>query len=289
MPAEWIHHPWNAPSSILEVAGVELGFNYPMPIVELHTARECLDDAISTMWQLDTAEKLAELDGEVVEDNLSHIKSFDIPKVVLKQLPLSATQCNQNVPTADGRNHELQPKEQKGLNKQTICVDVIRASKMEDTGSVANSPISRKRSGRGAFDVPSCSSSVEVHSQNHHPGGPYAGSSRYILQKAEMSSAGKVSLIITFGGKNCIRRPYEFSIFLAIVLGKQTLHDNTFVTLKNGSQTLGTRFNWFLNNHCHIHVTQTSTLLSLGALPRHGERCGCKTPQPRFECYFARI
>ena len=199
MPAEWIHHPWDSPSSILEVAGVELGFNYPKPIVELHTARECLDDAISTMWQLDTAEKLAELDGEVVEDNLSHIKSFDIPKVVLKKLPPSAPHCDQKVPTADGRNHGLQPKELEGSNQQNICVDVIRASKMEDTGSVANSPLSRKRSGRSsAFDVPSCSSSVKVHSQNQYPGGPLVGSSTYILQKADRDCAGMVSLIIIF-------------------------------------------------------------------------------------------
>jgi cryptochrome 2 len=229
MPAEWIHHPWDAPSSILEVAGVELGFNYPMPIVELNTARECLDDAISTMWQLDTAEKLAEFDGEVVEDNLSHIKSFDIPKVILKELPPSAVQCDQKVSTADGRNHELQPKELNGANKQTTCVDVIKDSKMEDTSSVANSPISRKRSASGsAFDIPSCSSSVEVHSQNHHPGGPFVGSSRYILQKVERSCAGKVSLVIILGRQFC-RRSYEFSIFLGIILVKETHHDNTFV------------------------------------------------------------
>nr|ABX58029.1 cryptochrome 2 [Triticum aestivum] len=189
MPGEWIHHPWDAPSSILEVAGVELGFNYPMPIVELHTARECLDDAISTMWQLDTAEKLAELDGEVVEDNLSHIKSFDVPKVVLKEL---SPHCDRKVPTDDGRNLELQPKELKGTNKQTICVDVIKASKMEDTGSIANSPISRKRSSSGSvFNVPSYSSSVEVHSQNQHPGGYLVGSSKYIQQKAERNCVGK--------------------------------------------------------------------------------------------------
>ncbi|CAM0945172.1 unnamed protein product [Alopecurus aequalis] len=191
MPAEWIHHPWDSPSSILEVAGVELGLNYPKPIVELHTARECLDDAISMMWQLDTAEKLAELDGEVVEDNLSHINSFDVPKVVLKELSPSAAHYDQKVPTADGRNHELQPKELKGSNKQNICVDVIMASKMQDTGSVANSPLSRKRTGSSsAFDVPSCSSSVKVHSQNQYVGGPFVGSSRYMLQKADRNCAG---------------------------------------------------------------------------------------------------
>lgn len=38
------------------------------------------------------------------------------------------------------RNHRLQPEEVKGSNNhQPILVDVIRVSKMEDTGSVANS------------------------------------------------------------------------------------------------------------------------------------------------------
>nr|WCD39199.1 cryptochrome 2 [Stipa breviflora] len=208
MPTEWIHHPWDAPNSILEVAGVELGFNYPKPIVELHTARECLDDAISTMWQLDTAAKLAELDGEVVEDNLSNIKSFDIPKVVLKELSPSAPRSDQRVPSTSGRNHELQSKEVKGSNKQIICVDVIRASKMEDTGSIVNSPVSRKRSSSGsAFDVPSYSSSVEVHSLNQDTGCSLVGSSRYFLQKKERNCAGKAEDDASADSGTSIARP----------------------------------------------------------------------------------
>ncbi|KAK8455475.1 hypothetical protein SEVIR_4G120252v4 [Setaria viridis] len=182
MPTEWIHCPWDAPSSILEVAGVELSFNYPKPIVELHMARECLDDAISTMWQLDTAAKLAELDGEVVEDNMNNIRSFDIPKVVLKkELSPSTSSIYQRMPSSSGQKKKLQP------------MEVTNASNMEDTGSTAKSQVSRKRSsGDSAFNVPSCSSSLIMHSRIPDPDSCFVLYSDYLQQKAERNGAGKV-------------------------------------------------------------------------------------------------
>jgi deoxyribodipyrimidine photo-lyase len=39
MPAEYIHAPWEAPSAVLVRAGVELGKNYPGPIVNHAVAR----------------------------------------------------------------------------------------------------------------------------------------------------------------------------------------------------------------------------------------------------------
>ncbi|KAL5212163.1 hypothetical protein ABZP36_023010 [Zizania latifolia] len=208
MPTEWIHHPWDAPGCILEVAGVELGFNYPKPIVELHIARECLDDAISTMWQLDTAAKLAESDGEVVEDNLSNINSFDIPKVVLKETSPSALPVNQKVLYASSKNHNVKLKELKGSNKHTICVDTIRSSKIEGTNSVANLPVSRKRSGSDtAFHVPCCSSSAEVHSRNQDRCGSLVGSSRYVLQEAEKNCADEVEDNSSSDSGTSISRP----------------------------------------------------------------------------------
>lgn len=47
MPTEWIHHPWDAPLSVLKASGVELGTNYAKPIVDIDTARELLTKAIS--------------------------------------------------------------------------------------------------------------------------------------------------------------------------------------------------------------------------------------------------
>ncbi|XP_062232688.1 cryptochrome-1-like isoform X2 [Phragmites australis] len=192
MPTEWIHRPWDAPSSILEVAGVELGFNYPKPIVELHMARECLDDAISTMWQLDTAAKLAELNGEVVEDNMNNIKSFDIPKVVLKKELSPATSPFDQRASTNGKNQKLQPKEVKGPYKQIVRVDVMNSSKMEDTGSTANSQVSRKRSSSdSAFNVSLCSSSLGVHSRIHDGDGYSVLYSGYLQQKADRDGACK--------------------------------------------------------------------------------------------------
>lgn len=39
LPKEWIHKPWLTPSEILEDAGVELGENYPYPIINHEEAR----------------------------------------------------------------------------------------------------------------------------------------------------------------------------------------------------------------------------------------------------------
>jgi len=39
MPAKYIHAPWDAPAEVLEEAGVDLGSNYPRPIVDHKEAR----------------------------------------------------------------------------------------------------------------------------------------------------------------------------------------------------------------------------------------------------------
>eukprot|EP00775_Hariotina_reticulata_P012492 gene12492-12626_t len=40
LPNEFIHQPWKAPPEVLEEAGVELGFNYPWPIISPEAAKE---------------------------------------------------------------------------------------------------------------------------------------------------------------------------------------------------------------------------------------------------------
>lgn len=59
LPTEWIHHPWNAPDTVLQAAGIELGSNYPLPIVEIDAAKARLEEALSQMWQLETASRAA--------------------------------------------------------------------------------------------------------------------------------------------------------------------------------------------------------------------------------------
>lgn len=46
LPTEWIHHPWDAPPRVLRAAGVELGSNYPRPLVEFAAARDRLETAL---------------------------------------------------------------------------------------------------------------------------------------------------------------------------------------------------------------------------------------------------
>ncbi|KAL9265610.1 Cryptochrome-1-like protein [Drosera capensis] len=59
LPTEWIHHPWNAPESVLQAAGIELGSNYPLPIVEIEEAEARLQSALSQMWQQEAASRAA--------------------------------------------------------------------------------------------------------------------------------------------------------------------------------------------------------------------------------------
>lgn len=59
LPTDWIHHPWDAPESVLQAAGVELGSNYPLPIVEIDAAKVRLQEALSQMWQNEAASRAA--------------------------------------------------------------------------------------------------------------------------------------------------------------------------------------------------------------------------------------
>ncbi|XP_047949865.1 cryptochrome-1-like [Salvia hispanica] len=59
LPTEWIHHPWNAPESMLQAAGIELGSNYPLPIVEIDAANARLEEALAQMWQQEGASQTA--------------------------------------------------------------------------------------------------------------------------------------------------------------------------------------------------------------------------------------
>ena len=47
LPEEWIHQPWKAPAAVLARAGVELGRDYPEPIVNHVTAREAALEAFA--------------------------------------------------------------------------------------------------------------------------------------------------------------------------------------------------------------------------------------------------
>jgi deoxyribodipyrimidine photo-lyase len=39
MPAKYIHTPWEAPDEILDYAGIEIGKDYPAPIIDHQAGR----------------------------------------------------------------------------------------------------------------------------------------------------------------------------------------------------------------------------------------------------------
>jgi cryptochrome 2 len=86
MPTVWIHNPWDAPDNVLQVAGVELGLNYPKPMIDLDVARERLCEAIFKMWEEDASGRDVASNGEseIVVDNSECITTSAIPKVILK-------------------------------------------------------------------------------------------------------------------------------------------------------------------------------------------------------------
>jgi len=49
LPNEWIHRPFDAPSSILGAAGVRIGSTYPAPIVDLKASRQRALDTLSQL------------------------------------------------------------------------------------------------------------------------------------------------------------------------------------------------------------------------------------------------
>ncbi|GJW50311.1 cryptochrome-1 [Tanacetum coccineum] len=102
MPTEWIHHPWNAPPAVLQAAGVDLGLNYPNPIIDIEIARDRLASAIQLMYEKESATRQENCEGtsEVVVDNCGP-EDLPIPKVFLrKDKPCPSSSSNdQKVPS----------------------------------------------------------------------------------------------------------------------------------------------------------------------------------------------
>ncbi|KAH9317749.1 hypothetical protein KI387_019518, partial [Taxus chinensis] len=104
MPTQWIHHPWNAPIAVLIAAGVELGTNYPRPIVEKASAQKSLQQALSVMWEQDAAARREEGSVDMLEVRGTggplHEKMV-VPKVVImRKHDLSASsRSDQQVPS----------------------------------------------------------------------------------------------------------------------------------------------------------------------------------------------
>ncbi|KAL5998666.1 Cryptochrome-2 [Asimina triloba] len=182
MPTEWIHHPWDAPTPILRAAGVELGSNYPKPIVDLHLAREKLTDAISAMWEFNATARSAKFNGtnEVVAENSTCVDNLEIPRVIIKKEASCASSSNdQRVPTIhhpkevplEQKQMNARDGERQNANQLDGHAHNIRALRDdEDLCSTAESSSIRKRSmSESSYVVPvSCpSSSMEKPSNGY--------------------------------------------------------------------------------------------------------------------------
>ncbi|XP_010262313.1 PREDICTED: cryptochrome-1-like isoform X2 [Nelumbo nucifera] len=177
MPTEWIHHPWDAPATVLGAAGVELGLNYPKPIILIDLARQRLMDALSFMWEAEAVAKDKNSNGamEVVVDNSVSSESLAIPRVVVREkTPYSTTSSHdQKVPSfkvsikdsTDRKRSKYWEDDrpvQEHLPYHNHRYETSRRDE-DDVCSTAESSSAKKRSTSGIqFSVPhSCSSSSQ--------------------------------------------------------------------------------------------------------------------------------
>ncbi|KAJ3682338.1 hypothetical protein LUZ60_014911 [Juncus effusus] len=206
MPTQWIHHPWDAPRSVLAAAGVEFGSNYPKPVIDLHTAKERLDDAVSTMWQLDRANRIAmSSKDEVVEDNSVVIDEgnignvLDIPVVaVRREMSCASSSFDQKVPSLNINLKEgVKRKIGEGVNNNNGGVRRVEmerigeVSRMERSGveedlvSTAESSAGRKRCvSESSYAVPS--GNVEVSERSTQMNCDVPCSSTRLFKEGEM-------------------------------------------------------------------------------------------------------
>ena len=167
LPTEWIHHPWDASDTVLKASGVELGLNYPKPIIEIDTSRERLTEAIFKMREMEAAGRAAESNGtaEEVVDNSDRIDNMDIPKVLVKgKAPCYTVSSNdQKVPSFHiANNNPPDRKRSKSMQEEKPLPDKMNSLPKaggsradEDLCSTAESSSSKKQTTSGnSFCVP---------------------------------------------------------------------------------------------------------------------------------------
>ncbi|WCJ44458.1 cryptochrome 1 [Euphorbia peplus] len=129
LPTEWIHHPWNAPESVLQAAGIELGSNYPLPIVGIEAAKVRLQEALAEMWQLEAASRAAIENG--TEEGLGDSADsapIAFPRDILME---ENHEPVRNIPPATVRRYEDQ------MVPSMTC-SLIRAEEEETSSDLRN-------------------------------------------------------------------------------------------------------------------------------------------------------
>lgn len=131
LPTEWIHHPWNAPEYVLQAAGVELGSNYPLPLVGIDAAEARLEEALSQMWQLEAASRAAMENG--IEEGLGDSETGPIAFPQDMQVEITQHHPIRNNPTTAGiRRYEDQM-------VPSITSSILRIEDEETSTDVRNS------------------------------------------------------------------------------------------------------------------------------------------------------
>lgn len=171
MPTEWIHHPWDAPLTVLKSAGLELGLNYPKPIIDIDLATDRLAEAIFITRNREAAARSDSSNGtdEVVFDNSENIDKMDIPKVILKEnfKPACPTTSShdQMVPSMQNPKSDLPNRkrlksvEDQGPLQDNFhnCINEGGSLKMDDdlrSTAVSSSAKKQTTSSTSSFSVP---------------------------------------------------------------------------------------------------------------------------------------
>lgn len=161
MPAKWIHHPWNAPLIVLQSAGVELGLNYPMPIVDIDQARDSLTNAIFTMWERESSARAAqtnEITDEEVNDNTENFE-LPIPTVVLNPNAAGSTASSRDQRVPSFQQAKTKPNNRKRSKSIYIDEPVNRSEAgpskedEEDSWSTAESSYKKQTTTSSSFSV----------------------------------------------------------------------------------------------------------------------------------------
>ncbi|KAI3469769.1 hypothetical protein Pfo_026432 [Paulownia fortunei] len=177
MPTEWIHHPWDAPLAVLKSAGVDLGLNYPKPIIDIDLARDRLTEAIAVMRGNEATARAANTNGtdEVVFDNSDTNVNLAVQKVVAKEKTLcpASSSHDQRVPSMKISKNGIQNKKRlKSGEDDRLLKDNLRScnngdevSKIDDDlCSTAESSSNKKQitNSRNSIYVPQNYSSMST-------------------------------------------------------------------------------------------------------------------------------
>ena len=134
LPTGWIHHPWDAPETVLQAAGIELGSNYPLPIVEISAAKARLQEALTEMWQLEAASRAAMENG--TEEGLgdsSEIPLIDFPQDIQMEVDREPVRVNNNSNPARRHEDQMVPSMTASLIRVEEEVSVDLGNSAEDS------------------------------------------------------------------------------------------------------------------------------------------------------------